>query len=92
MGSFFSTLFVDKPFPTNAGAVQVNRLMSRTKPAYGPSKMPHVMKSPSFPPRDAMGRTVVEDGTGRLRAGWSPSYVGVSRMPFFADVLCSIIS
>jgi hypothetical protein len=91
MGSFFSTLFVDKPFPANAGAVQVNRLMARTTPAHGPSKMPHVMKSPSFPPRDAMGRTVVEDGTGRLRAGCAPGHVCLLRTPVSADFLFSML-
>jgi hypothetical protein len=91
METLFPTLFRNKPFPANAGPVEVVRLMQRTTPAYGPSKMPHKMKRPTPPARDALGRTLVEDGTGRLRAGWPPSYVGVSRMPFFADVLCSIM-
>lgn len=91
MGNSLATLFHNKPFPANTGATQVVRKISRTTPAYGPSKMPHVQTPKTYPPRDAMGRTVVEDGTGRLRAGWPDSHAAIKSTPLDADFMFSIL-
>jgi hypothetical protein len=91
MGNSLATLFHNTPFPANTGATQVVRKISRTPPAYGPSKMPHKQTPKKNPPRDAMGRTVVEDGTGRLRAGWPQTHAGVCSVGMNADFLFSIM-
>lgn len=85
MGSSSSKLFHNEPFPTNAGILQVVRLHERPTAGYGPSKMPHVSKRPTHPGRDAMGRIVIEDGLGRLRAGWPQSHAAVCSFPISAD-------
>jgi len=90
MGNPFSKLFKNKPFPVNSGPTQVLRTIERNKAAYGPSKMPH--KQPRRPyARDAMGRIVVEDGTGRLRVHWPDSHAGVCTSDISADFLFSIM-
>ena len=90
MGSSSSKLFHNEPFPTNAGILQVVRIQERTTAGYGPSKLPHVPKRPTYPGRDAMGRIVIEDGMNRLRAGWPPSHVAVYSIPQ-ADFMFSIL-
>lgn len=91
MGNSLATLFHNTPFPANTGATQVVRKISRTTPAYGPSKMPHVQTPPTYPSRDAVGRTVVEDGTGRLRAGWPDTHAGVNSTKMNADFMFSMM-
>lgn len=95
MGSSSSKLYKNMPFPTNAGPTQVERNIERTKPAFGPSKMPHVetpnAMANAMAPRDAMGRIVVEDGTARLRAHWPATHAGVIGTPTDADFLLSIM-
>jgi hypothetical protein len=91
MGSYCSKLFYDEPFPTNAGVLQIVRLQERTTAGYGPSKIPHVSKRPTYPDRDAMGRIVIEDGMNRLRAGWPPLHVAVCSTPFKADFMFSTL-
>jgi hypothetical protein len=87
MGLTTSKLFHDKPFPANAGPTQAFRKIERNKPACGPSAMPHKQTPVHYPPLDAMGRVVVEDGTGRLRAGWPASFAGVCTTAFKADFI-----
>lgn len=91
MGTSVSKLFHDKPFPVNAGATQVLRTIERNKPAYGPSKMPHVPVPPPYPARDAMGRTVVEDGDQRLRVGWPQTHAEVCSTVVIADFVFGIL-
>jgi hypothetical protein len=90
MGSDYSTLFHNKPFPVNTGDLQIVHLQERTTPAYGQSKIPHVEKYPSYP-RDAMGRIVIEDGIDRLHAGWLPLHVVVMRHFISAEIFFSIL-
>jgi hypothetical protein len=91
MGSPNSKLYKNAPFPTNAGQTQVDRKIDRTKPAFGPSKMPHVMTPRAIAPRDPMGRFVVEDGTARLRVTWPDTHAGVIRTPLIADFMLGIM-
>jgi hypothetical protein len=91
MGSSNSKLYKNAPFPTNAGQTQVDRKIDRTKPAFGPSKMPHVMTPRAIAPRDAMGRFVIEDGTARLRVTWPDTHAGIIGTPFKADFMLGIM-
>lgn len=91
MSSHSSKLFHDEPFPTNAGILQVVRLQERTTAGYGPSKIPHIPKRPTFPGRDAMGRIVIEDGMNRLRAGRQPSHIAVCSTSLEADIILSML-
>lgn len=91
MGNPSSKLYKNVPFPVNAGPTQVERKIERTKPAHGPSKMPHVETPKAIAPRDAMGRTVVEDGTARLRSHWPATSAGVIGTPMAADFMLGIM-
>jgi len=84
-------LFHNEPFPANAGPTQVVRKISRISRAGGPSAMPHEQPRPAYPPLDATGRIVVEDGDGRLRAGWPDSHMQFVSTLVQADFLFSIM-
>jgi len=84
-------LFHNEPFPANAGPTQVVRKISRITRAGGPSAMPHEQPRPAYPPLDATGRIVVEDGDGRLRAGWPDSHMQFVSTLVQADFLFSIM-
>jgi hypothetical protein len=91
MGTNASKLFHGKPLPANARATQVLRTIERNKPAYGPSKTPHVPVPPPYPARDAMGRTVVEDGDQRLRAAWPKTCAVVVSTVLAADFMFGML-
>ena len=82
-------LFHNKPFPVNAGPVQVKHMHGRITPAYGLSKVPHIPKEATHPGRDAMGRIIIEDGISRLRAGWPPMHVAHMTLHINADFFFS---